>query len=449
MENVRLYSSRSQKNMMYFNNFFPIVKTLTINFLIFFFLVVLAIGIIILEARHSNRLTSEYKAPYTMSDCKKSPHYQVSLEEALILGEDEKLLERYCLSSVDIAAQPGSKIMTYWDYHYYSVSPMHSELINFKNSDYFNSRNVPCSEACADGSCAQVVWLFGGSTMQNMETSDEYSIANTFCNELSKQDKYKVLNLGVGSFFSELETVKLINLGKLSLLDEENRPNIVVFYDGYNDSERISINGRWTGLPGNLSQVMSSHYHSNLTCLFLKKINRNIKRLTQEKQNVINDMLTLAADNTCGKDNLANHKLSQEVPATTEKDGLLLSSQAFLYDQKVLSGVCTSLNLRCYVVLQPMLPLRMQPVGSVEAKNYELFERNGMAALIRRFYKEVSKNAPVLNAENYCFIDLSMLPNEDKYKDFPFFYDEGHTGFFAGRIIGEELARRISNSSPK
>ena len=67
--------------------------------------------------------------------------------------------------------------------------------------------------------------MFGGSTLSNLETSDEYTISNALCKSLNF--KANILNLGVGGFHAELELIKFINLTKMSLNSSENtKPDI-------------------------------------------------------------------------------------------------------------------------------------------------------------------------------------------------------------------------------
>ena len=40
--------------------------------------------------------------------------------------------------------------------------------------------------------------------------------------------------------------------------------------------------------------------------------------------------------------------------------------------------------------------------------------------------------------------DIYNIINIEKYSNFPFFYDFGHTGFYAGEIIGNEISIELN-----
>lgn len=146
-----------------------------------------------------------------------------------------------------------------------------------------------------------------------------------------------------------------------------------------------------------------------------------------------------------GQSASANPLITESVDWRTESDGLLLTSAAYIYDQKILAAVCNAMDINCFTVLQPVLALRKAPVGNIESANYRAQEDNGVNAITKRFYDEVKKALGHLENENYHVIDLSDLPNSHKYVDLPFFYDFGHTGYYSGNIIGSELSAKVYN----
>ena len=228
------------------------LKTILINLIVFIFLVsgVSIFYLLIVRANGKyaavDRTSSSFR---TIDDCLNTPHGKVSIQQAKLLGETLDEIRRYCSSKISTKKEP--ELFAYWDYHYYSAREMKTEAINFMDNENYFSRKVPCSTLDEIVNSTHI-WMFGGSTMQNMETSDEYTIANAFCSNLNMPAK--VLNLGTGSFFAELETQKLLNIAKLRLRKEKYLPDIAIFYDGYNDSEKIFTGGHWTGLPGRLSR---------------------------------------------------------------------------------------------------------------------------------------------------------------------------------------------------
>ncbi|MCK4788749.1 MAG: hypothetical protein KAV87_33715, partial [Desulfobacteraceae bacterium] len=119
--------------------------------------------------------------------------------------------------------------LKYYDYYLYAIAPYQSQTATF--TKYFSARSVPDSYPLGEG--AIIVWLFGGSTMQNLETIDKFTIANSLaCNLRKSGIKASFLNFGTGGFQSSLESIKFQDLLRRTSFSE--RPDVVIFYDGVN-----------------------------------------------------------------------------------------------------------------------------------------------------------------------------------------------------------------------
>ena len=233
-----------------------LIRTITYNLLILVASLLGVSSLFLLFVRFSNspRIDSYLDRREDSKHCLNSEHAIVSKEQSKLLGEDIQEFLDYCESKKSIHPNRGR---AYWDYHYYSEGEVNTQKINFENSYKYYSRRVPCSNHIAENSLS--IWMFGGSTMANLETSDENTISNSLCKNLNF--KSSILNLGVGGFHSELEIIKFINLTKMNSISSKNtKPDIAIFYDGYNDSYRVLMNSRWSGLPGILSsKFMFNH----------------------------------------------------------------------------------------------------------------------------------------------------------------------------------------------
>ena len=76
------------------------------------------------------------------------------------------------------------------------------------------------------------IWFFGGSTMYNGALSDKDTIPSLVSKKLNLSDKnFYVENFGIGGLDLHYEVNNFFNLLRFS----KNKPEIVVFYDGYND----------------------------------------------------------------------------------------------------------------------------------------------------------------------------------------------------------------------
>ncbi len=79
------------------------------------------------------------------------------------------------------------------------------------------------------------IWMFGGSTMEGATNDDSetiLSIVASILNSRAVGKKYHVTNFGVASYNSILETKYL----QKQLIENSDQPDIILFYDGANDS---------------------------------------------------------------------------------------------------------------------------------------------------------------------------------------------------------------------
>jgi len=129
--------------------------------------------------------------------------------------------------------------LKYHDFHLYSLAPYTSQTVTF--TDFFSARRSPDSSPRSEAS--EIIWMFGGSTMQNLETTDELTIANQMAVRLKAFGvSANVQNFGTGSFQSSMELIKFQDL--LRRVPPEMRPTYAVFYDGYNDAQCGYLFGR-------------------------------------------------------------------------------------------------------------------------------------------------------------------------------------------------------------
>jgi len=117
----------------------------------------------------------------------------------------------------------------YQPFTVWSYRPFAGQHITIDAQGY---RSTPTS-APAEAAKVQL-FLFGGSTMLGQGSADRDTIPSHLCRLLNDADSaggpYRCINLGVGGYMSTQEVVQL-----LRLLERDQRPGIVVFYDGAND----------------------------------------------------------------------------------------------------------------------------------------------------------------------------------------------------------------------
>ncbi|MFQ5508896.1 MAG: hypothetical protein ACE5FN_06120 [Leptospirillia bacterium] len=122
---------------------------------------------------------------------------------------------------------------TYHDYHLFSIRQLDTETIGYIGP--MSARRTPDSIPMEQADL--VVWMFGGSTMQNFELPDQRTIANLVARNLQQAGRAAhVVNYGVGTFQSSLELIKFQSL--IARNSGYRTPDIAVFYDGYNDADQ-------------------------------------------------------------------------------------------------------------------------------------------------------------------------------------------------------------------
>ena len=109
-----------------------------------------------------------------------------------------------------------SGVGRYHDYFGWGWAEVETSTINYVQhpGHPYPSRLVPASLPVTSGSQEHpVVWLFGGSTMAEVTTTDTLSIANQTALELKRSGKPAVVvNFGMGGFQSTQELIKFTDL---------------------------------------------------------------------------------------------------------------------------------------------------------------------------------------------------------------------------------------------
>lgn len=113
--------------------------------------------------------------------------------------------------------------------------PWHSKYINIDESFIGTFRRTanPLSPACSQAP-RKVVWMFGGSTLFGLGVPDAETIPSHLSRELNSAGSIciEILNAGVEGYVTNQELILLVEALKTG-----HRPDMVIFYDGVNDTE--------------------------------------------------------------------------------------------------------------------------------------------------------------------------------------------------------------------
>ena len=254
------------------------------------------------------------------------------------------------------------------------------------------------------------IWFFGGSTMFNGLLSDKDTIASLISKKLKDNNyDYFVENFGIGGLDLHYEVSNFINLLRFT----DNIPEIVIFYDGYNDIfNKIKHGGEF--FLFNFSQSLMydqnnfhksmyffSEYLSNISIIFKKTLGKkirkfNINRLSENKKNYTVDEI----------------------------------SQDYIKSINLADDIARLYNVKVFFFLQPAPFSRNNPVG-IEKKYHDT--KN--AEIARRVYKNLTNKISKNN-----FYDLSMVFNN--YSE-QYFYDFAHLSKKGNLIVSSEMYKII------
>lgn len=304
----------------------------------------------------------------------------------------------------------------YHDHHTFSMRPLETETLNYLPK--LGTRRVPESVPVAQAT--QVIWMFGGSTMQNFELPDERTIANLVTREL-KQAGYRphVVNYGVGTFQSSNELVKFQSV--LARTPRREWPHLVLFYDGFNEAYQGFLYGAGNiqpDLSGKLSLMVNMDHagvarygaatwladHSTLFKTFLYRMVTPAKAL--------------------------GRWVDDASPAN-----LLRTVDVYLNNSSLIRGAARELNIDTLFVLQPLVVTK-QGVTGFEQEFVDGM-KPGSAAFVRGFYKLAGAKR---NGDD-DFVNLSGVLDHSGHSDF---FDLGHIGPRAAPPIAAAMAKAVA-----
>jgi hypothetical protein len=286
------------------------------------------------------------------------------------------------------------------------------------------SRLIPSSVLLSKAK--NIVWLFGSSTMENTETTDELTIANTWAKLFNQNlGPTHVKNFGTGSFQSSHELIKFQKL--LREVPENEIPSIVIFYDGYNDANHSYRFGAGN-MQRDLSLKLQALVEREYLVLAIYAISNWISSLSK------------FWERTGAR--FVEFKLFPPAISQGQDDNLRAAIRIYINNVKMIKAICGAFNIKCYFVLQPLI-LTKSPLTLLEQEVLSRLEEHPNfgpegTRFIRKFYEGVRN----IMVEDSLFIDASYILNARTQPDF---YDLGHTGAQISPIIGEKIAQIILN----
>jgi lysophospholipase L1-like esterase len=308
----------------------------------------------------------------------------------------------------------------YYEEFLYAPPPFSSAHINY--TDYYGARLTPDSVPLAQAE--HVVWAFGSSTMQNTETTDSLTIANTWAKEFNRSlGPTHVKNFGSGTYFSSYELIKFQKL--LRDVPGNEHPTVAIFYDGYTDAYngyRYGPGRLQTDLSLKLQALVEEDYLVTAAYALSRQLSHYSKFWEQRVDwRVESRLFPLPAPNA-------------------QEANLAETVRIYTSNVRMIEATCEAFAIQCFFVLQPMLVTK-EPLSQAEQEALfaiEAHPRMGPAAarFIREFYARVNREL----AEDEHLIDASHVLDGRTQADF---YDIGHVGALSPPVIGEKTAHLI------
>jgi hypothetical protein len=337
-----------------------------------------------------------------------NPHY-------IEISSDYPLLDELVADAQNTHPAP-----KYYDEFLYAAAPVATKHINYTN--YYSARLTPDSVPLSKAE--HIIWTFGGSTMENTETSDELTIANTWARIFNHSlGATHVKNFGTGGFFTSYELIKFQKI--LREVPETEHPTMAIFYDGFNDAQFGFQYG-----PGNPQTDMSHKLQAMVE-------HKNLVLLTYAGSRGLEKYSRLWGRTGARLVEYFLFPLTEPNTADTVLEGTV---NIYVNNVKMIQAICDVYGVRCFFVLQPLIVTK-QPLSELEQEvlnsleNHPRFGHEG-TAFIRAFYDRVPNEL----VDNQNFIDASYILDGQSQSDF---HDLGHTGALTSPIIGMKIADLI------
>lgn len=261
------------------------------------------------------------------------------------------------------------------------------------------------------------LFVFGGSTMWGTGARDSFTIPALLATELrSRGIKVEVVNFGETGFVSTQEVITL-----LRQLQNGNIPDLVVFYDGVNDTYSAYAQGI-AGLAQN-----ESHRVQEFNML---------KRLPELKGMVLKDALSNLATVRLTKNLLGIRELESkpEYNARAAEEAVDL----YLKNIELVEALALSYKFKCRFYWQPTM------FGKNKLSEYEKAEYDSQKHL-EKFYDEtyrIVREKTTSLRDDKSFHDLSAIFSDEEE---PIYIDWMHLSERGNAVIAQVMAEEISH----
>ena len=305
---------------------------------------------------------------------------------------------------------------TYVPFRMWGVTEWHGRFMNNDTTVMGTIRRTinPTNPACARQP-KKNIWMFGGSTVYGTHLPDSDTLPSYLSSELNtKSACVEVTNLGVEGYVTNQELLLLIEQLKAG-----RRPDVVIFYDGFNDAYLQTVP------PGD----PTSH-------LGFKRIKRRLEGSMTGRFDFLKQSSTwLLAMELTSNLNRTHSSWNTNEKLTAQTVGVLNNYEANLRVARVLGD---ALGFTVYAFWQPALVYGKKPLVPYEE---QLLERvsgvaNGSYQALGPIYREAERRA--LKSGSFTFLGNIF---EDVQK--PLYLDSVHLNPVGNELAAQAMATYI------
>ena len=208
---------------------------------------------------------------------------------------------------------------SFFPYAMWNTKNWNSKLVNIDNNGVRRTFNQS-----KNTQNVYRIYMFGGSTMENTEVPDEYTISShvsKILNESKLTDEYRfdVVNFGSGGYSSTQQLIRLLFEAQRDFKDY-GKPDLVIFYDGVNDV----FSGIYLEHPGlhDAFDRIKMRY-DNINGFYIQKLTELLAEKSKTYQ-LINDFLNInrKEDDRYFESKVANYKKSAVDTAQIYKNNI-------------------------------------------------------------------------------------------------------------------------------
>ena len=313
-------------------------------------------------------------------------------------------------------------IHKYYDHYLFSEAPKSTESVKY--TDYYSARNVPNSESIKNANT--IIWLFGGSTMQETGTTDSLSIANQIAIYLhNANEPSAVINFGTVTFQSTLELIKMQDLLKKVAKDEY--PDYVVFYNGYNDAANAYAWGAGS-VHGDGSKHFAAVVERDFYKQFMNSVNGSMSKISVFWKDYLSSFIA--------------KNIYFPVKVDDSEANLLKAVRVYEINVRTVRAICSEFQIVPIFILQPMLYTKNN-LTELEQKIKDEYNSVDYTKKLLIFMNKFHQKVGSTLQENESFYNLSDVLNNSSVNNY---YDIGHTGPTTGPVIGEAIGKILVNN---